>query len=311
MPIEKHHITYFSRFGIIAQKVVEGFLTGLHKSPFHGFSVEFAEHKIYNSGDSTKNIDWKLYARTEKLFLKEFEEETNVKSTIVIDVSNSMCFPEASNLNLDNLNKLGFSLYASAALLFLLNRQRDASGIVLFDEKIKFLSEIKGSKTHLAFLIQQLEDVLEGKIKGEGISNLSNSLHRIAEQTPKRGLVILFTDFSFHSEMENLDSLMQSLQHLKHNRNEVIVFNVFDKKLEEEFDFGNRPHRFIDLETGEEVKMTPAEFKDKFHYLKSRQLKFIKSKLLHLGVDYVEADINNGFQKIMETYLIKRNKIML
>lgn len=160
-------------------------------------------------------------------------------------------------------------------------------------------------------MIQQLEDVLEGKIKGEGISNLSNSLHRIAEQTPKRGLVILFTDFSFHSEMENLDSLMQSLQHLKHNRNEVIVFNVFDKKLEEEFDFGNRPHRFIDLETGEEVKMTPAEFKDKFHYLKSRQLKFIKSKLLHLGVDYVEADINNGFQKIMETYLIKRNKIML
>ena len=146
MPIEKQYITHFSKFGLIAQQVVEGFLTGLHKSPFHGFSVEFAEHKIYNTGDSTKNIDWKLYARTEKLFLKEFEEETNVRSSIVIDISDSMRFPNASNLSLINLNKLGFSLYSAAALLFLLNKQRDASGVVLFDEKIRFTSEIKGSK---------------------------------------------------------------------------------------------------------------------------------------------------------------------
>ena len=189
MPIEKQYITHFSKFGLIAQQVVEGFLTGLHKSPFHGFSVEFAEHKMYNTGDSTKNIDWKLYARTEKLFLKEFEEETNVRSSVVIDVSGSMCFPEASNSSIGDLNKLGFSLYATAALLLLLNRQRDACGIVLFDEKIRFASEIKGSKTHLAFLIKQLEEVLDGNIKGEGISTLSTSLHNIAEQSPKRGLL--------------------------------------------------------------------------------------------------------------------------
>lgn len=309
MPIEKQYITHFSKFGLIAQQVVEGFLTGLHKSPFHGFSVEFAEHKMYNTGDSTKNIDWKLYARTEKLFLKEFEEETNVRSTIAVDVSGSMRFPDISNSNISNLNKLGFSLYAAAALLFLLNRQRDASGIVLFDEKIRFASQIKGSKTHLAFLIKQLEEVLHGNVKGEGVSSLSTSLHNIAEQSPKRGVVILFTDFSFHSSKESLDSVIQSLQHLKHNKNEVIVFNVLDKKLEKEFDFGNRPHKFVDLETGEEVKMTPAEYQEKFQFLKSKQLDFIKSKLLNFGVDYIEADIKNGFNKILETYLIKRSKI--
>ncbi len=309
MPIEKQHITHFSKFGLIAQQVVEGFLTGLHKSPFHGFSVEFAEHKMYNTGDSTKNIDWKLYARTEKLFLKEFEEETNVRSTIVVDVSGSMRFPDAPNSSIANLNKLGFSLYSAAALLFLLNKQRDASGIVLFDEKIRLSSEIKGSKTHLAFLIKQLEEALDGNIKGEGVSRLSTSLHNIAEQSPKRGLIILFTDFSFHSNRESLDSVLQSMQHLKHNRNEVIVFNVLDKKMEEEFDFGNRPHRFVDLETGDEIKMTPSEYKEKFQVLKSKQLDFIKTKLLNFGVDYIEADIKSGFNKVLETYLIKRTKI--
>tara|TARA_Y100000589_G_scaffold304309_1_gene317361 strand:+ start:4890 stop:5819 length:930 start_codon:yes stop_codon:yes gene_type:complete len=309
MPIEKQHISHLSKFGLIAHQVVEGFLTGLHKSPFHGFSVEFAEHKIYNTGDSTKNIDWKLYARTEKLFLKEFEEETNVRSTIIVDVSNSMCFPNASNLSLANLNKLGFSLYSAAALLFLLNRQRDASGIVLFDEKIRYSSEIKGSKTHLAFLIHQLEEVLDGKIKGNGVSNLSSSLHVIAEQSPKRGLVILFTDFSFHSHKEDLDEVLQSIQHLKHKKNEVIVFNVFDKKLEENFDFGNRPHRFIDLETKEMIKLTPSEYKNKFNFLKTKQLNLLKTKLLNFGVDYIEVDIHAGFKKVLDTYFIKRSKI--
>lgn len=309
MPIEKQHITHFSKFGLIAQQVVEGFLTGLHKSPFHGFSVEFAEHRIYNSGDSTKNIDWKLFARTDKLFLKEFEEETNVRTTIVVDISGSMNFPEATNQDVNNLNKLGFSLYSSAALLFLLNKQRDASGVVLFDESVRLLSEIKGSKTHLAFLVKQLESALDGEVKGEGVSKLSQSLHQIADQSPKRGLVILFTDFSFHSTEENLDKVLQSLQHLKHNKNEVVIFNVFDKKLEEEFDFGNRPHRFIDLETGEEIKMTPSEFKEKFQAVKSKQLDQIKTKLLNFGIDYIEADVNQGFNKVLETYLIKRSKL--
>jgi uncharacterized protein (DUF58 family) len=309
VPIEQQHIIHFSRFGLIAQQVVEGFLTGLHKSPFHGFSVEFAEHKIYNQGDSTKNIDWKLFARTEKLFLKEFEEETNVRSTVVIDISGSMDFPKASNDTVHGLNKLGFSVYAAASLLFLLNKQRDASGVVLFDENVRFKSEIKGSKTHLAFLIQQLEDVLSNHTKGEGLSSISQSLHQIANQSPKRGMITLFTDFSFHSSNENLDTVLQSLQHLKYNGNEVLVFNVLDKKLEEEFDFGNQPHRFIDLESGEEVKMSPLEFKAKYKAIKTSQLNHIKTKLLNFGIDYVEADVNEGFTKVLESYLVRRSSL--
>lgn len=309
MPIEKEHIIHFSRFGIIAQQVVEGFLTGLHKSPFHGFSVEFAEHKIYNQGNSTKNIDWKLFARTEKLFLKEFEEETNVKSTIILDISGSMDFPKSSNDTMNGLNKLGFSVYAAASLLFLLNKQRDASGVVFFDEAVRLKSEIKGSKTHLSFLIQQLENVLSQSTKGEGLSSLSQCLHQIANQSPKRGMITLFTDFSFHSAKEDLDMVLQSLQHLKYNGNEVLVFNVLDKRLEEEFNFGNKPHRFIDLETGEEVKMAPMEFKAKYKEIKSKQLSFIKTKLLNFGIDYIEADINEGFTTILEAYLVRRSSL--
>ena len=158
-------------------------------------------------------------------------------------------------------------------------------------------------------MIHQLEEVLDGNIKGNGVSNLSSSLHMIAEQSPKRGLVILFTDFSFHSHKEDLDEVLQSLQHLKHKKNEVIVFNVFDKKLEEKFDFGNRPHRFVDLETGETVKLTPSEYKNKFSFLKKRQLNLLKTKLLNFGVGYIEVDVNSGFEKVLETYLIKRSKI--
>jgi len=309
VPIEKQHIIHFSRFGIIAQQVVEGFLTGLHKSPFHGFSVEFAEHKIYNQGDSTKNIDWKLYARTEKLFLKEFEEETNVRSTVVVDISGSMNFPEASNDTIDNLNKLGFSVYAAASLLFLLNKQRDASGLVLFDQTVRLISGIKGNKTHLAFLIQQLENILSRQIKGEGLSSLSHCLHQIANQSPKRGMLTLFTDFSFHSSKEDLDKVLQSLQHLKYNGNEVLVFNVLDKRLEEEFDFGNKPHRFVDLESGDEIKMAPLDFKEQYQKIKSKQLDYIKTKLLNFGIDYVEANINEGFTRVLESYLVRRSSM--
>ena len=307
MPIEQQYINHFSRFGMIAQQVVEGFLTGLHKSPFHGFSVEFAEHKIYNQGDSTKNIDWKLYARTEKLFLKEFEEETNVRSTVIVDISGSMNFPKASNRSVDSLNKLGFSAYAAASILFLLNKQRDASGVVLFDETVRLHSEIKGSKTHLTYLIQQLENVLSNEFKGSGVSHLSDCLHQIASQSPKRGMVTLFTDFSFHSHKEDLDNILQALQHLRYNGNEVLIFNVLDRGLEEEFNFGNRPHKFVDLETGNEIKMTPMDFKEKYQTEKSRQLRYIKEKLLNFGIEYIEADINDGFTSVLENYLVKRS----
>lgn len=307
MPIQSVHIEHFSAFQLLANEVVEGFLTGLHKSPFHGFSVEFAEHKIYNPGDATKNIDWKLYARTDKLFLKEYEEETNLKCTIAIDVSDSMRYPLSDNTSVDHLNKLGFSLYAAGALLTILGKQRDACGLVTFSEGIEMASVIKGSKRHRNFLFQILEGYLNKENDRPLISDISNCLKEIALKAPKRGLVFIFSDFSIHDE-SSIKSLIESVQQLKHKNNEVVVFNVMDVATELNFDLTKRPYKFRDLETGEEVKLNPIELKEHYVNEKHRQIKLIRESLLQSRVDFIEVDVKNGFTEVLESYLVNRKK---
>lgn len=289
---------------------MEGFLTGLHKSPFHGFSVEFAEHKVYNPGDSTKNIDWKLYARTDKLFLKQYEEETNLKCNIIIDVSDSMRFPESNNENLTSLNKLGFSAYAAAALIFLLQKQRDAAGLITFSDAVELQTEIKGAGAHIHYLVEKLSQLLDSKIATEkNVTHISNVLHQLAERTPKRSLICLFTDFANQPNKEGLDDVLAGLQHLKHNKNEVVVFNIFDQGKEIDLNYGNQPHKFIDLETGEELKLSPSSFKDAYQKEKLMRQSVIKNSLQKYGIDYVECSLQNGFNKVLETYLLKRLKL--
>lgn len=294
---------------MLANQIVEGFLTGLHKSPFHGFSVEFAEHKLYVPGDSIKNIDWKLFARTEKLFLKEYEDETNLKCSIAIDISSSMNFPESNNIDVDNLNKIGFSVYSAASILNLLSRQRDAAGLITFDEKIVDVTEIKGSKTHFYHLVNSVEELLTQKKRESSDTNISNVIHQIAERLPKRSLFILFTDFHFQKDKESFTEITESLHHLKHNNHEVVVFHVLDESKEIDLDFSNTPHKFIDLETGELVKINPREIQESFRKTQVRNKKFIKNKLSTFKIDYVEANINEGFFNVLKTYLLKRVKL--
>jgi len=294
---------------LLANQIVEGFLTGLHKSPFHGFSVEFAEHKLYVPGDSIKNIDWKLFARTEKLFLKEYEDETNLKCSIAIDVSSSMNFPESNNIDINNLNKLGFSIYSAASILNLLSRQRDAAGLITFDENIVDVTEIKGSKTHFYHLVNTVEELLTQKKVESSDTNISAVIHQIAERLPKRSLFILFTDFHFQKNKESFTEITESLHHLKHNNHEVVVFHVFDESKEIDLDFSNTPHRFIDLETGELVKINPREIQESFKKTQVRNKKIIKNKLSSFKIDYVEANINEGFTNVLKTYLLKRVKL--
>ena len=310
LPIPREHIISFSGFELIANQIVEGFLTGLHKSPFHGFSVEFAEHKQYVPGDSIKNIDWKLFARTEKLFLKEYEEETNLKCTIAIDVSSSMNFPEASNGSPEELNKLGFSIYSSAALLNLLSKQRDAAGVISFNEKVVTSTEIKGSKTHFHHLINLVEKLLVPKQDERFTTNISNVIHQISERIPRRSLFILFTDFHFDKDKESFEKMTDSLHHLKHNNHEVIVFHVLDEGKEIELNFPNVLHKFVDLETGSLVKINPREIQKEFRQTQRKNKLFIKNKLSSFKIDYVEADINDGFSKVLRTYLLKRGKLL-
>lgn len=298
----------FTHLEFIAKQVVEGFITGLHKSPFHGFSVEFAEHRLYNTGESTKHIDWKLFGRTDKLFVKRFEEETNLRCQIVIDNSSSMYFPVA-DLSQAKHNKITFSAYCAAALIELFKRQRDAVGLTVFSDKVDVHTPAKSSSLHHKMLYANLEKLLHPYNENEPIQTSAvTALHQIAESVHKRSLIIIFSDM-FES-VNNNEELFSALQHLKHNKHEVILFHVTDKQKELDFDFENRPYKFIDMETGEVLKLHPNEVKE--NYLKEMNA-YKKELLLKCGqykIDLIEADINLGFEQVLLPYLVKRTKLL-
>ncbi|MDG1297920.1 MAG: DUF58 domain-containing protein [Saprospiraceae bacterium] len=301
MIVNNKEIKDFGSLELLARQVVEGFLIGLHKSPFHGFSVEFAEHRIYNPGESTKNIDWKVYARTDKLFTKKFEEETNLRCRIVMDVSSSMYFPKD-----EENNKLRFSTLASAALMNLMSRQRDAFGLTTFDSAVRYHGPSKSKSSHFHMLLNKLEENLNAdKLNKE--TSAVKVLHEIADSIPRRSLVIIFSDML--ENPENLQPMLSALQHLKHNKHEVILFHVVDEAKELDFDFENRPYQFIDMETGDQVKLrsnqVKAYYKEKMHAFQQE----VYLKCLQYKIDYVKADINKGFKPILQSFLVKRSKM--
>ncbi len=290
------------KLDLLAKQVVEGFITGLHKSPFHGFSVEFAEHRLYNKGESTKHIDWKLFARTEKLFVKRFDEETNLRCQIVIDQSSSMLFP----LDKKKQNKLNFSLFNAAALIYLLRKQRDSVGLTFFSEQINLHTPSKLSTVHIQLLFSELHKLYEKQAKLNQKTNSSELLHEIADKIHKRSLVIIFSDMMEH---QNTNELFAALQHLRYNKHEVILFHVKDSKYEAEFRFTNRPHRFVDLETGESIRLNPSQIRKKYVEAYDKKIKELKLRCGQYQIDLVEADIHDDFKNILIAYLIKRKKL--
>jgi len=292
-----------------AKQMVEGFIVGMHKSPFHGFSVEFAEHRQYNPGESTRHIDWKLYGRTEKLYLKKYEEETNLRARLVIDTSSSMYYPDEKDLKDGKFNKLKFSVYATAALTELLRKQRDAVGLSLFSTRLDTHTECKTSQTHHRFLYERMEEVLnDSERKMNQGTELISSLHEIAEQTHRRSMVVLFSDM-LDSDNEHSEALFDAMQHLKHNKHEVILFHVHDAATEMEFDFENRPYTFIDPETGEELKIQPGEVKEAYVKAVNAHMEALKLRCSQYHIDLVPADISEGFDKVLISYLIKRRSM--
>lgn len=292
----------FGSLEILAKQAVEGFITGLHKSPYHGFSVEFAEHRLYNKGESTKHIDWKLYGRTEKLFVKRYEEETNLRCQIVIDTSSSMYFPA------DAYNKIEFSIDTAAALIYLLRTQRDAVGLSLFDEQTLLHTPCKSSITHQRFLFSELEKKWHNYNKNTiKTTNIISALHRVAEETHKRSLIVVFSDVMDTSN--DSEELFSALQHLRHRNHEVIIFHTIDKKKEVNLDYGNSPHTFVDMETGEEIKLNPYQVREVYQKQFETKQKQLKIKCGQYHIDYVLADINAGFDAVLLQYLIKRKKM--
>ncbi len=299
-------IAQFKEFGkleLLAKQVVEGYITGLHKSPFHGFSVEFAEHRLYNKGESTKNIDWKLFAKTDKLFVKRFEEETNLRSRIIIDTSSSMLFPYNDK---NKINKLTFSIYSAAALIYLLQKQRDAVGLSLFSDTVNTHTDVKMSGVHTRYLYSLLNNLMHNHNTLNIETNVASALHQITDKIHKRSLIIIFSDMFSNNDNEKLFS---ALQHMKHNKHEVIIFHVTDKNLELNFEFKNRPYKFVDMETNETIKLNPNEIKD--HFKKSSQEFYdeLKLKCGQYKIDFIEADINSDFKDILVPFLLKRKKL--
>jgi|SRR6185437_8535049 len=298
--LKAEQFSEYSHLELLAKQVVEGFITGLHKSPFHGFSVEFAEHRIYNSGESTRHIDWKLFGRTEKLFVKRYEEETNLRCQLVIDNSSSMYFPEGKK------NKLTFSVECAAVLIQLLKRQRDAIGLSVFSDDIKLHTNAKSTPVHLKMLYSELSKIYHPYVPDEHKKTFTvEALHTIAEQVHKRSLVIIFSDM-LDSQAGREKELFSALQHLKHNKHEVILFHVTEKATEEDFNFDNRPYKFIDMESGDEIKVHPSEIRETYVKAMDTYRKELILRCRQYNIDFVEADISKGFQQILMPYLVKR-----
>ena len=303
MEINRLKLAHFGNLELLAKQVVEGFITGLHKSPFHGFSVEFAEHRIYNKGESTRHIDWKLFGRTEKLFTKKYEEETNLRCQIIIDDSSSMYFPKD-----DGISKFEFSVYSAASLIELLKKQRDAVGLSLISDKIDLHTQAKSSIAHHRFLYSELEKrMISYDPNQRKTTNIVQSLHDIAELAHRRSLIVVFSDLL--DDPNKVDELFRALEHMRHNKHEVILFHVVDGKKEIEFELGNRPFNLVDMETGERMKIQPAEVKESYKKAINAYFEELKMRSINNRIDFMPADIHEGYNQILLQYLLKRQKM--
>lgn len=293
-------IREYGNVEFLARQLVEGFITGLHKSPFHGFSVEFAEHRLYNTGESTRHIDWKVFAKTDRLFVKRYEEETNLRCHLVIDTSSSMYYPEA------NYGKITFSTMAAASIAYLLQKQKDAVSLCTFSDQIEIQTQIKSTPSHVHKIFLELESLLK-KPKPLRKTNVSDILHEIAEKIHKRSLVVIFSDM--FEDFEQTDKLFSALQHLRHNLHEVLVFHVTDRQTEAEFAFDDRPYEFIDLENNEKVKIQPNQVRESYQQAVKKHYNDLRLKCGQYKIEFVEADIAQGFEAILSGYLVKRGKM--
>jgi len=304
--ISVKHIAELKNLELLAKQVVEGFITGMHKSPFHGFSVEFAEHRLYNKGESTRHIDWKLYAKTKKMFVKRYEEETNLRCHIIIDNSASMHYPILKNPSIDNLTKISFSAIASAALMEILKRQRDAIGLSIYSNENEYYAPAKGSERHRRRILAQLEGLLVNESENE--TNTYKVLHEIAEKLHKRSLIFLFTDM-FQTDKKE-EELFEALRHLKYNKHELVLFHTYDGKRELNFDFDESPKKFYDVETGERINLYTSTVQKKYKESVEKYFNDLKLKCLQYQIDYVPVDINKGFEEVLISYLISRKKFL-
>ena len=284
-------VSKLANMDLVARLVVEGFITGLHKSPYHGFSVEFAEHRQYMPGDEIKHVDWKVYGKTDRYYVKQFEEETNLKAYLLLDASGSMGY--SSN----GISKIQYATYLCAALTFLMLKQRDSVGLVTFDENIRKYVPPRSVSTYLHVILRELEQTTSGEK-----TNVSTTFHQLAERIKRRGLIIIFSDL-----FDDPNRVMSGLKHFRHKKHEVIVFQILDP-LERSFNF-RRDARFKDLETGEEISTQPWHIRGEYRKLMSEFIETYKKQCRENRIDHVLMDTSQDFDRALIQYLIKRKRI--
>ena len=274
-----------------AKMVVEGYIIGQHRSPYHGFSVEFAEHRSYEPGDEIRHIDWKLYGKTNRLYVKRYEEETNLRAHLILDTSKSMAYTSGG------VSKLEYGSYLLAALSYLMIRQQDAAGVVLFDENIRSFIPPKSIPSHLNTLL----NTLDIKAPGED-TKIEPVLHEMAERIKKRGLVIIISDL-----FDDPENIMNGLKHFRHSKQEVILFHILDRN-ELEFDFNTRT-KFVDMESGEEITTDPWHVKNEYKNLIKGLQDYYRSECRLNLIDYVPLFTDDSLDKGLSEYFNKRQRL--
>ncbi|MBR1785477.1 MAG: DUF58 domain-containing protein [Bacteroidales bacterium] len=300
----------YSTLDFLARQVVEGFIVGRHRSPFHGYSAEFSDYRQYNDGESTRNIDWHLYARTDRLYVKQFEEETNLRCRIVVDNSGSMLFPTDGHADFVSPNKLTFAALAATVLVEVLYRQRDAFGLTLVADGIGLSTPCRSSAAHRRHIVGELEKLVQPlslPASEPHSTGIAQSLHIMAEAMHRRSLVVIFTD-AFVGDGEQ-ELLFDALRHLRHNKHEVILFHTYHRRHEMNLDYGTAPVRFIDLENGRVLKLQPQDVAEKYSLEMNKQRNLLQQRAMQYNIDYVAVDVEQGCEQVLTPFLLRRSKM--
>lgn len=284
-------VSRLSRLDLVARLVVEGFITGLHRSPYHGFSVEFSEYRQYMPGDPLRHVDWKVWGRTDRFYVKQFEEETNLRAHILLDGSASMGYGSGK------IKKIQYATYLASALTYLMLWQRDAVGLVTFDEKVKTYLPPRSMMSYLHILLKEMHD-----LEPQGRTHVSNTFHDLAERIKRRGLIIILSDL-----FDDPRSVMTALKHFRHRKHEVIVFHILDP-LEISFAFGGDAV-FIDMESGDRIQTQPWHIRSEYRERIQAFLEAYKRECRQHRIDYVALDTSQSFDKALFNYLVMRKRI--
>ena len=287
-------VSRLGRLDLIARLVVEGFITGLHRSPYHGFSVEFSEHRPYMPGDPLRDVDWKALAKTDRLYVKQYEEETNLKAYLLLDISGSMAFESGGSLA-----KFRYSAYLAAALAYLMLRQRDAVGLMLFSDRIKSFVPPRSVQSHLQVVLSQIETA-----KPEADTRMAPAFHDLAERLARRGLVIVLSDF-----FDEPEEVLKGLRHFRHRGHEVILFQVLDPR-EQDLAFPRNTTRFFDLEDPDQTLTTqPWHIQEEYRRLVDELTATYRQGCAEAQIDYMLLDTSTPFDRALSRYLVRRKRL--